>query len=780
MKQDLLTLFVVIGGAISFSFLPKNHYWHENYTFNKGTKILEPSSARKAILEEISPVKLAADYNIDTYNGQTVNICSGNFYDSGGSSSDYNSSENYSVTFCSNTSTAISFVFNAFSIESQASCSYDELKIYNGSNTSASLIGSYCGTTSPGTVTSTNNNCLHFVFTSDGSVIESGWEAAISCAAPVVPLTPEICGNGIDDDGDGFVDAFDADCDQSDPCLPKIADGIPDEIIPTYEWKIELYEGYFGVPNASITSERSDHTARSVFGSPILAEEAYGGFGANSFSYDKTNLGGSDDPFDFLNYSSQANIKSGGYSGATTSGAFQMFYQRIAPKGGTLTIGEAGAYFDDHAELYVNGTLIDEIIGWYPSLPASEIINYTVAKGDLIQIRLTNVGSLGGFNVDLDFIIDNNDGDLFSDFCDLDDDNDGILDTDEGCVTISAGTGTSATSIAGTVSNPSDILDGINGDGAQFDAVNETLIVDLGQEIPSGTVIRFEYIGKNNISTKTLQIAESNSSGSSTINSTTITTNDVDVSRSVSYTLSDDTRYIKLRLTARTSGRMDVDYIEYQSYVQCQDSDNDGIPDYLDPDSDNDGCPDAIEGGGNFTVLDIQNDTLTGGVDANGVPTVANGGQAIGSSQNILITACPEVCGNNTDDDNDGLIDCVDPDCQPVISNVTSTAPTCGSLTSGQIIITATSSSTLSYSITNEASWQSSGTFSNLGVGQYTIRVKNATDCERVYSSNPIVFDVPTCTEICNNGIDDDGDGLIDCDDPDCDGVGGTNQIDNN
>ena len=52
-------------------------------------------------------------------------------------------------------------------------------------------------------------------------------------------------------------------------------------------------------------------------------------------------------------------------------------------------------------------------------------------------------------------------------------------------------------------------------------------------------------------------------------------------------------------------------------HASC-DTDNDGIPDYLDLDSDNDGCPDALEGAGGFTIADIANDILTGGVDTDG------------------------------------------------------------------------------------------------------------------------------------------------------------------
>ena len=111
--------------------------------------------------------------------------------------------------------------------------------------------------------------------------------------------------------------------------------------------------------------------------------------------------------------------------------------------------------------------------------------------------------------------------------------------------------------------------------------------------------------------------------------------------------------------------------------------------------------------------------------------------------------------------------------------NVVTTQPTCANKTGGQIIITATGSGTLSYSITNEPNWQVSNTFSNLGVGQYTIRVRNDSGCETEYISNPIILDFATCVEICNDGIDNDGDGLIDCDDPDCEDVGTATGINN-
>ncbi len=85
------------------------------------------------------------------------------------------------------------------------------------------------------------------------------------------------------------------------------------------------------------------------------------------------------------------------------------------------------------------------------------------------------------------------------------------------------------------------------------------------------------------------------------------------------------------------------------------DTDNEGIPNYLDLDSDNDGCVDALEGGGNFTSSDLvaasgtltvgagssaNNENLGNAIDANGVPTAAMGGQSVGTSQDAESNAC--------------------------------------------------------------------------------------------------------------------------------------------
>lgn len=125
------------------------------------------------------------NYNIT--NG-SITVCSGTFYDSQGTNSYLN---NEDFTFTINPAQGgrvIRVAFSLFDLEFHSSCSYDYLRIYDGVNTSAPLIGTYCGTNSPGTVTASNaSGALTFRFHSDGSVVGQGWAAVISCELPPPP-----------------------------------------------------------------------------------------------------------------------------------------------------------------------------------------------------------------------------------------------------------------------------------------------------------------------------------------------------------------------------------------------------------------------------------------------------------------------------------------------------------------------------------------------------------------------------------------------------------------
>ncbi|MBS4012557.1 MAG: Ig-like domain-containing protein, partial [Bacteroidetes bacterium] len=113
----------------------------------------------------------------------TVEACIGKFYDTGGPTGQYGNSQNITMTFYpSQANRVLEFEFISFAVEAHTSCAYDYLKIYNGANTSAPIIGTYCGTNSPGTFMATNaTGAITFQFTSDGSVTAAGWEALFRC-----------------------------------------------------------------------------------------------------------------------------------------------------------------------------------------------------------------------------------------------------------------------------------------------------------------------------------------------------------------------------------------------------------------------------------------------------------------------------------------------------------------------------------------------------------------------------------------------------------------------
>jgi hypothetical protein len=76
---------------------------------------------------------------------------------------------------------AMQVSFNSFQIENN----FDFLEIYDGLDATAPLIGTFTGANSPGLVTAgiidPLNTALTFVFTSDGSVNQAGWDATLGC-----------------------------------------------------------------------------------------------------------------------------------------------------------------------------------------------------------------------------------------------------------------------------------------------------------------------------------------------------------------------------------------------------------------------------------------------------------------------------------------------------------------------------------------------------------------------------------------------------------------------
>ena len=116
--------------------------------------------------------------------------CCDTIYDTGGPAFDHYNDEYFIYTIAPTGATSLSLTFNSFALES----GYDSIWIYDGANTTASLIGGYSGNTSPGIINS-SGNALTIEFYSDVSTNEAGWEAIWQCSQDTTPPETEIFAN---------------------------------------------------------------------------------------------------------------------------------------------------------------------------------------------------------------------------------------------------------------------------------------------------------------------------------------------------------------------------------------------------------------------------------------------------------------------------------------------------------------------------------------------------------------------------------------------------------
>ncbi|MCB0765477.1 MAG: T9SS type A sorting domain-containing protein, partial [Flavobacteriales bacterium] len=135
--------------------------------------------------------------------------CAGTVYDPGGPSANYannlpgTAGTNSLFTYCaSKPGDVVSLDFIFLDIEN----GWDFLTIYNGPTTAYPIIGTYTGTTSPGTISATlaggnTNGCLTLRFTSDGIINATGWAAKLYCSPPVANTVVGDCGLTVYDPG---------------------------------------------------------------------------------------------------------------------------------------------------------------------------------------------------------------------------------------------------------------------------------------------------------------------------------------------------------------------------------------------------------------------------------------------------------------------------------------------------------------------------------------------------------------------------------------------------
>ncbi len=118
---------------------------------------------------------------------QSYTVCDALFFDSGGPGNSYSNDESSIITFLPAEPTKrMKATFISFDIESGVDCPNDWLKVYDGTNTSSTLMGTFCGSTLPPAFLSTNSEgALTFEFHSNSSVNAPGWEAMLECDSNV-------------------------------------------------------------------------------------------------------------------------------------------------------------------------------------------------------------------------------------------------------------------------------------------------------------------------------------------------------------------------------------------------------------------------------------------------------------------------------------------------------------------------------------------------------------------------------------------------------------------
>ncbi len=116
-------------------------------------------------------------YSFTTGSGGSISGCSGTTnlsgsgtFDDGSGSGNYSNNADCKWLISSPGAAAIILHFNSFDTES--SCDY--VKVYDGSTTSAKLLGSFSGTSIPSDITSSSSSIL-IHFTSDNSTTRAGW-----------------------------------------------------------------------------------------------------------------------------------------------------------------------------------------------------------------------------------------------------------------------------------------------------------------------------------------------------------------------------------------------------------------------------------------------------------------------------------------------------------------------------------------------------------------------------------------------------------------------------
>ena len=268
-------------------------------------------------------------------------------------------------------------------------------------------------------------------------------------------------------------------------------------------------------------------------------------------------------------------------------------------------------------------------------LVAKTVTNSATISGDIVDPNSTN-------NTSFASVFKDSDGDGIPDYLDLDDDNDGILDTDECALNFINFFTYANTGNYTTVFNPASNILSTNastiGNGLTRLAVPTNYMALTGidatteaQAIGNNEYIEYSFttntkssliskLGYNSVPVVTnntpyhftTRISDDNFASNTVLNANYAYTAgagafEIPVIQE-NYALEANKTYkIRVYLFEVTGGAVQTiahDDFTVFAAVEC-DNDGDGIPDRLDVDSDNDGCPDAVEGSEGVTPAQV-------------------------------------------------------------------------------------------------------------------------------------------------------------------------------
>lgn len=143
---------------------------------------------------------LACNTIMPTSGSTSLTNCSGSLFDSGGPCAPYGANQTAQAIIAPTMAGQVHLTFPMFDVEAGDQggtiCNYDNLKIYDGPNTSYPLIGTYCNNNLPPATLSSSSGSITILFSSDAGLEESGfqidWTCDIATAAPVVDFTVDI------------------------------------------------------------------------------------------------------------------------------------------------------------------------------------------------------------------------------------------------------------------------------------------------------------------------------------------------------------------------------------------------------------------------------------------------------------------------------------------------------------------------------------------------------------------------------------------------------------